>query len=75
MSVVEVMQVQPTDDDSLRAWDWVAELKREDRSVSWLARKTNRPESTVHAYKQGRYPAPIEWLREAAQVMGKGAAA
>lgn len=70
MSGMDLTQV-PHDDEALLAWDWIADLRADDRTVSWLARKTGRPESTVHSYAQGRHPAPLEWLREAAFVLKK----
>lgn len=58
-------------DQELLAWDWRADLRREERGIPWLARRTSRTESTVYKYAYGTRPTPIEWLREAAQVLGK----
>lgn len=60
---------QPTDAD-LRAWDWRAELKRQSRSVPWLARQTGRADQTVYQYSRGVTRPSIDWLRSAAAVLG-----
>lgn len=54
----------------LRAWDWRAELHRQERSIPWLARRTGRSDGMVYKYGNGVLPAPIGWLREAARVLG-----
>lgn len=59
-------------DEQLRAWDWKADLKREERSMSWLARHTQRSESAVNKYASGAIPTPIVWLRMAAAALGRG---
>lgn len=55
----------------LTTWDWKADLKREDRSLEWLARRTDRSTSAVNGYSAGRTTPPLEWLRAAAIVLGK----
>lgn len=72
MNVAEVHQQSEGADASptLAAWDWRAELKRQERSYSWLARRTDRSESAVNKYASGRMVAPPEWLKAAAIVLG-----
>lgn len=53
-------------DEELRAWDWRAELERQERSIPWLARHTQRSESAVRQYASGVLSAPVKWLRMAA---------
>jgi hypothetical protein len=59
-------------EDDLRSWDWRAELKRQERQVTWLARHTDRAATTVHKYASGEIPTPLSWLREAEIVLGRG---
>ena len=54
----------------LATWDWRAELRAQERSVPWLAKRTDRAQQTVYNYGSGVYPTPIEWLRQAAIVLG-----
>lgn len=61
--------VAPTEDE-LRAWDWLAELKRQERSIPWLARHTQRSQHSVYQYANGRQPTPLVWLEQAAIVLG-----
>jgi len=74
MDTTEVQGVPGTIDDEpeLRAWDWRAELKRQERSMSWLARHTQRSESAVNKYASGANPTPVAWLRHAAIALGRG---
>jgi hypothetical protein len=60
----------PTDD--LAGWDWLAELRRQERSIPWLARHTDRSQHSVYQYANGNRPTPREWLKVAAIVLGKG---
>lgn len=53
----------------LSAWDWKADLKREERSLEWLARRTQRSLHTVNAYSQGRLNPPAAWLSMADVVL------
>lgn len=55
----------------LRAWDWYAELKRQERAIPWLARQTNRQQNTVYKIKWGEVRPSLEWLRDVARVLGK----
>lgn len=57
-------------EDELRAWDWRAALAADDRSIPWLARKTDRSDRTVYSYAYEQRRPPIAWLRSAAQVLG-----
>ena len=71
--------VQPTtmvalSDHELREWDWLAELRAQERSMPWLARRTGKSDQMVFAYGRGRANPPIEWLRSAALALGKAAA-
>ena len=62
-------------DEDLLAWDWRADLEADDRSIPWLARKTDRAASTVYLYAYGRRRTPIAWLRAVAAVLRKDVAA
>lgn len=62
-------------DDELRAWDWRADLKADERTIPWLARQTNRSQNTVYLYSWGKVKPQIEWLREVARILGKDVAA
>jgi hypothetical protein len=57
-------------DEELLAWDWRATLAADERGIPWLARQTRRSQSTVYAYAYGYRRTPVEWLREAARVLG-----
>lgn len=59
-----MLTTSPTDLE-LRAWDWRAELRRQERTITWLGRHTNRAARTVYAYAYGERDAPLEWLRAA----------
>lgn len=63
------------DEAELRAWDWRADLKTQERGIPWLARQTNRQQNTVYKYAWGQLRPSIEWLRDAAAVLGKEIAA
>ena len=65
----------PNDEAELRAWDWRAALKADERSIPWLARRTNKAQRTVYGYARGELVPPLAWLREAAAVLGRKAAA
>lgn len=64
----------PTIED-LRAWDWRDELRRQERGMTWLARKTDRSVSAVYRYSDGTLTPPDEWLRSVARLLGIEAAA
>jgi hypothetical protein len=70
MELPEVRQIDPPD-----GWDWQADLRDQERTIPWLARKTGKSQSAVYAYAYGRNTPPPEWLRDAARVLGKGIAA
>jgi len=55
----------------LRAWDWRTELERQERGMTWLARKTERSVSAVYRYSLGTLTPPEEWLRTVARILGK----
>lgn len=59
----------------LRAWDWRAELERQDRGMTWLARRTDRSVSAVYRYAYGTLTPPESWLRDVARILGKVVAA
>jgi hypothetical protein len=61
---------QPERDIALRAWDWRAELRQQGRSVGWLARQTNRAESTVYKIAGRQMVPSIAWLEDVARVLG-----
>ena len=54
----------------LATWDWRTELRAQERSIPWLARRTDRAQQTVYNYANGAAATPIEWLRLAATVLG-----
>lgn len=62
-------------DDPIPDWDWQATLREQERTIPWLARKTGKSQSAVYAYAYGRNTPPVEWLHEAARVLGKEVAA
>ena len=64
-----------SDEAELRAWDWKAALKADERSIPWLAKRTSKAQRTVYGYSRGELVPPIEWLREAAAVLRKDVAA
>lgn len=70
MQDTEVVQ-----DDDLRSWDWRAALRAEERTIPWLAKRTDRAQRTVYGYAYGTATPPLEWLRAAAIVLGKDVAA
>jgi hypothetical protein len=53
----------------LRSWDWLRDLRDDERSISWLARKTGMSTSSVHAYAYGHTTPPLEWLIKAVGVL------
>lgn len=57
-------------EEQLRAWDWRAELDRQERKATWLARHTNRAAVTVYRYSDGSLTPPLDWLRDAARLLG-----
>lgn len=70
MTTEEVGRTEPTDGE-LRAWDWHAELMRQERTVPWLARQTKAHYRAIYRYADGTLVAPLDWLRAAAQVLGR----
>lgn len=56
-------------DDPLRAWDWLAELIRQERGIPWLARQTGTHYKAVYRYKWGVQTPPLDWLKAAATVL------
>lgn len=73
MDTTEVRDgIEPaTAEDVLRAWDWRSELKRQERTVTWLARRTERSASAVHKYASGEMYPPLAWLRQVEIVLGR----
>lgn len=68
--------------DELRAWDWRAELERQERAagrrgsgMTRLARVTDRSVSAVYRYALGTLTPPEAWLRQVARLLGKVVAA
>lgn len=68
MDLTELRQFEQME-AQLRAWDWRADLKADERSIPWLARKTGKPTRTIYAYAYGEIRAPLAWLREAYKVL------
>lgn len=62
-------EVLPTE-DQLRAWDWLAEVKAQERTVLWLSRKTATHYKAAYRYAWGEVRPPIEFLRAAAAALG-----
>lgn len=62
------------DEAMLRSWDWRASLRREERGVPWLARKTGKAQSTVYAYAYGNSRPTLAWLRTAYDLLERQAA-
>lgn len=58
--------------EALRAWDWLADLKAQERTIPWLARKTGKSQRSVYSYKYGEARPSIEWLRDAYRVLRGG---
>lgn len=65
------MDTEELPEAMLREWDWRAELRRQERTVPWLARQTNRGQNTVYRYSWGSLKPSLAWLRDAARVLGK----
>jgi hypothetical protein len=53
----------------LRAWDWLAALKADERSIPWLARKTGKSQRSIYAYSYGQATPSLAWLRDAYRVL------
>jgi hypothetical protein len=64
MDLTELQQLEDME-ARLRAWDWIAALKADERSIPWLARKTGKPQRTVYAYSYGEVTPSLQWLRDA----------
>lgn len=62
-------------DAALRSWDWRKTLDEQERKLTWLAKHTNRAQTTVYKYSQGTLTPPLDWLRSAARALGYEAAA
>jgi DNA-binding phage protein len=67
MATPQLTQDQPID---LEAWDWMAELGRQERDRMWLARKTKVNYRAVYRYAAGESEPPLSWLMAAASVLG-----
>lgn len=70
MDLTGVHQTPAAPIADLAAWDWKGELKAQERSLEWLARRTDRSLSTVNSYSQGRIVPPASWLEAAAHILG-----
>lgn len=68
MDLAELQRFEEME-QQLRAWDWRADLKADERSIPWLARKTGTSQRTVYSYAYGEVRAPLPWLREAYRVL------
>jgi hypothetical protein len=55
----------------LRTWDWLAELKRQDRNLAWLARKTGAHYRSVYRWARGERVVPLGWLIQVARILGQ----
>jgi hypothetical protein len=56
-------------EEELRQWDWRSELRRQERSVPWLARQTNRADQTVYQYASGSTRPSLAWLAKVAEIL------
>lgn len=56
--------------EDLRTWDWRDELRRQERSLRWLARKTGRSQTTLNRYISGERSVPASFLLAAADALG-----
>ncbi len=63
---MDLTQVPSIDEAELRAWDWQAELGRQERSLAWLARRTQRSQSALYKFAKGQLTPSVGWLRQAA---------
>lgn len=68
--VAQDRQGAPMTLDELRAWDWRAELDRQERQMTWLARHTNRSVGALYRYSGGSLTPPESWLRDVARLLG-----
>jgi hypothetical protein len=71
MDATETAQHAGLTEAELRGWDWLAELKAQERTIPWLARQTSRGQGTVYLYSWGKRLPSLDWLRSAARVLGK----
>jgi hypothetical protein len=73
MTTEEVLPEQVTTaaeiEAALRAWDWKAELAAQDRTVIWLARRTDRNYQQVYRFARGDQQPDLDWLKAAALVL------
>lgn len=60
--------------DELRAWQWWRELEAQERSQSWLARRTGVSAGAVSRFKLGSLEPSEDWLRQVVAVLGPVAA-
>lgn len=59
--------------EQLGAWDWRAELVRQERDVMWLARKTGAHYRAAYHWANGERATPPGWLLAAWNVLGRPA--
>ena len=71
-SIVEAAQEHERAEATLRAWDWQAELRNQDRSKAWLARQLGTTPRNVYAYAYAEVTAPVAWLRKVAAILARG---
>jgi hypothetical protein len=64
MDMTELQQLEDME-ARLRAWDWMAALKADERSIPWLARKTGKSQRSIYAYSYGQATPSLAWLRDA----------
>jgi hypothetical protein len=50
--------------------DWRTALKKQGRSITWLAIATDRPRRSLYAYSQGTMRPTAEWLAAASLALG-----
>lgn len=72
MNPTEIRKAEAIE-DQLRAWDWLADLKADERTIPWLARHTGKSTRAIYAYSYGQAKPSVEWLRRAYRVLKEGA--
>ena len=71
MDLTELQQFEQME-QQLRSWDWQADLRSDERSIPWLARKTGKSQRAVYSYAYGESRPSLEWLRDAYRVLKGG---
>jgi hypothetical protein len=59
----------PADEAELRAWDWRTELREQDRTLLWLARRSEVHYQTVYRIARGEQTPTVVQLRAFSDVL------